>query len=249
MIRFIFVVIVLLILLILACPLLLVCLVMKYINKPLLDRFIMWIIKAFMKGIKWASGGKVIYRGLENIPKDQAVLYVGNHNSFFDIVYTYAILPGNVGFIAKKELEHVPIIAWAMKLSYSLFLDRDNMKQGLATILKAIEYVKYGASLFIFPEGTSSRDGKMADFKEGSLKIATKSGCPIVPVALSNTAEVFENHLPKIKAVPVIIEFLPAIDPKSLDKEESKHLGVTLHDIIEERVLINNEEIQNMARH
>jgi len=246
MIRFIFVFIVLIILLIIACPLLLICLIMKYINKPLMDRFIMWVIKAFMNGIKWASGGKVIYRGLENIPKDTAVLYVGNHNSFFDVIYTYPVLPGNVGYIAKKEFEPVPVIAWAMKLSYSLFLDRENIKQGLATILKAIEYIKCGASIFIFPEGTRSKDGKMAEFKDGGLKIATKSGCPIVPVALSNTAAVFENHLPKIKAAPVIIEFLPPIDPKSLAKEESKHLGNMVHDMIEEVVLKNNEEISSM---
>ena len=243
MIRFIIEAIVLVILLILACPLLLACYISKFISKPFEEKFIMLLIRIFMRSLQFFSGAKVEYRGLENIPKDTGVMYVGNHSSYFDIIFTYGMLPGNVGYIAKKELEKVPVISWAMKLSYCLFLDRDNIKQGLATILKAIEYVKGGASIFVFPEGTRSKDGKMTDFKEGAMKIATKSSCPIIPVAFSNTAEVFENHMPKIKATHVIIEFLTPIDPKALDKEEQKRIGKILHDTIEEAVLKNNKEL------
>lgn len=243
MIRFLFTVIVVVVTLLLACPLLLVCLIMKYISKPAEDKFIMFIIKAFMIIVRWASGAKIDYRGLDNIPDDKGVLYIGNHSSYFDVVFTYPVVKGNVGYIAKKEFEVYPILAWAMKLSYCLFLDREDIKQGLAIIIKAIEYVKSGASIFIFPEGTRSRDGKIAEFKEGSVKIASKSGCPIIPVAISNAAEVFENHIPRIKGAPVIVEFLPPIYPKELDKEEQKHLGKMVHDIIEETVQKNNEEL------
>lgn len=243
MIRFILTAIVLLILLILACPLLLVCLILKYIAPKAEEKFIMGLIRWFMWNLYFVSGAKVTYKGVDNIPKDTGVLYIGNHNSYFDIIFTYYMLPGNVGYIAKKELEKVPIISWAMKLSYCLFLDRDNMKQGLAVILKAIEYVKKGVGIFIFPEGTRSKDGKMAEFKEGSFKIAQKSGCPIVPVAFSNTADVFEKHIPKIKAANVIIEFLPPIYPKDLDKEESKRIGKIVQNVIEEAVQKNNAEL------
>jgi 1-acyl-sn-glycerol-3-phosphate acyltransferase len=80
-----------------------------------------------------------------------------------------------------------------------LFLDRKDTKQGLKIILKAIDYVKEGISIFVFPEGTRSKDGKMIPFKAGAFKISTKTGCPIIPVVLSGTADIFENHLPKIK--------------------------------------------------
>ena len=239
MIRLLLAVIFIAIVFVIACIDMLVCLVLQKISVPAKNKTIYWVIRLFMKGLTIISGAKITYKGLENISKDEAALYIGNHSSYFDIMFTYSIIPGNLGYIAKKELEKVPIISWAMKLSHSLFLDRDNIKQGLAIILKAIEYIKQGASLFIFPEGTRSKDGKIADFKEGSFKIAMKSGCKIIPVALSNTAEVFENHIPWIKKANVIIEFLPPIDPKSLDKEEQKHIGKKVHDMIEEAVEAN----------
>ena len=113
-----------------------------------------------------------------------------------------------------------------------LFLDRDNIKEGLKLILKAVEDIKSGVSLFIFPEGTRSKDGNIAEFKEGSLKIATKAGCPIVPVAFSNTSAIFEDHFPFIKAAKVTIEFGKPIYVNELDKEEQKHIGKKVHDLI-----------------
>ena len=66
------------------------------------------------------------------------------------------------------------------------------------------------------------------------MKIAVKSGCPIVPIAISNTANVFENHFPKVEAVPVVVEFLDPVIPQDYDKTEQKHLGKLCHDRIEE---------------
>ena len=90
---------------------------------------------------------------------------------------------------------------------------------------------------------TRNKDTEMMPFKEGSMKIATKSECPIVPVALSNTAEVFENHLPFVKATHVIIEFGDPIETKGMDKERQKHLGRELHDLIKSMKEENDKNI------
>ena len=74
----------------------------------------------------------------------------------------------------------------------------------------------------------------MNEFKEGSMKIAVKSGCPIVPIAISNTANVFENHFPKLESVPVVIEILDPVYPDRFDKTEQKHLGKLCKERIEE---------------
>ena len=190
----------------------------------------MWI----MAVITFLSGAKVTFIGLEKIPKDKAVLYVANHESFFDVILTLTKLPGMVCFVAKKQFKKVPIFAQALSLYNTLFIDRDNIKQGLQTILKAIENVKNGMSVYIFPEGTRSRDGKMNEFKEGSMKIATKSGCPIIPIAISNTANVFENHFPKVTPVPVVIEILDPVIPADFDNTGQKHLGKLCKERIEE---------------
>ena len=171
-------------------------------------------------------------RGLENIPKDRAVLYVGNHRSYFDIVMGYTTVPSPTGFIAKKEMIGIPLLNLWMEQMNCLFLDRANIKEGLKTILNCIATVKGGCSICIFPEGTRTPGDEMLEFKEGSFKIAEKSGCLIIPVAITNTENVFENHIPFIKASTVVIEFGDPIDLKAMPKEERRHIGSQVQGII-----------------
>lgn len=243
MLRFIIILIVVIIDFAFAIPYFLIELLVGMVSVKAKDKMSQFIIRLYLSVISFLSGAKVTYKGLENIPKDRAVLYVGNHLSFFDVILTYPKLYGNVGYIAKKEFEKIPILAQAMKMIYCLFLDRNDIKQGLKIILKAIEYINSGISIFIFPEGTRSRDGKIGEFKEGSMKIATKSNCPVIPVALCNTCGVFENQFPKIRPAKVIIEFGEPIDISTLGKEEQKHLGKKVHDVVEEMLQKNLEEI------
>ena len=79
----------------------------------------------------------------------------------------------------------------------------------------------------------------MLPFKEGTFKIALKTGCPIVPISINNSAEIFENHMPKMKRTHVIIEYGKPIYPKDLDREEQKHIGATCQKIIEETIKKN----------
>ena len=88
----------------------------------------------------------------ENAAADVPVLYIGNHRSFFDVPITYPRCPIRTGYIAKKEMEKVPLLSTWMKRLHCLFLDRNDLRQGLKTILTAIEKVKSGISICIFPE-------------------------------------------------------------------------------------------------
>ena len=113
-----------------------------------------------------------------------------------------------------------------MKRLYCLFLDRENIREGLKTILTAIDYVKQGVSICIFPEGTRNKsDDEFLPFKGGSLKIGEKSGCPVVPVSINHSDDIFEKHLPKICKATVVIEFAKPIDASSLSKEEKRALS------------------------
>lgn len=184
-------------------------------------RMVQWVFRVVI----FLSGIHLTVQGRENIPDDKPVLYVGNHNSYFDVVVGYTCVKGLCGFVAKKEMLKIPLLSMWMKYLHCLFLDRSNVKEGLKTILSAVNQIKEGISIWIFPEGTRSRDGQMLPFKEGSMKIAEKSGCPIIPVALFHTADVFENHQPFIRKTNVTIQFGTPIDPKSLSKGEKKFLG------------------------
>lgn len=96
-------------------------------------------------------------QGLENIPSDRAVLYVGNHRSYFDILVGYVTVPGLTGFVAKKEMLKIPLLRTWMQRVNCLFLDRVDIKEGLKTILEGIEKVKSGVSIWIFPEAPAMR--------------------------------------------------------------------------------------------
>ena len=173
---------------------------------------------------------------------DQAVLYIGNHRSYFDILMTYVRVPRPTGYVAKLEMLKIPLLSHWMKNLHCLFLDRKDLKQGAKIILAAIGKIKDGISICIFPEGTRN---KIADtflpFHAGSFKIAEKSGCPIIPIALNNAGDVFEDHFPKIKKNHVVIEYGEPIYPNELSKEEKKKLADITLERIKEMYFKNKE--------
>ncbi len=242
MIRFIFVALVLFLFLLLGIPVLLVEQLIGIKNRRAKDYSSLRLVQYAFRLIIWISGVKVTVIGEENIP-DEPVLFAGNHRSYFDIVLTYARCRRLTGYIAKKEMLRYPLLRNWMKALYCIFLDRDNVKEGLKSILQAIEYVKAGVSICIFPEGTRNRGEElsMLPFKKGSLKIAEKSGCAIIPMSLNNTNSIFEAHIPMIRKTHVIIEYGKPIYPKELDKDTKKHLEEYVQDIIQETINKNAE--------
>ncbi len=248
MIRFILTLLFVILFLILFLPVMLVEWIIGLFNKYTGDlaslRTVQWAFKVCL----FLSGVKLNIKGLENLPKkgDKPVLFVGNHNSFFDVMIMYTLFNDLTGFIAKKSFKKVPSLnLWMMRL-YCLFLDRKDTKQGLKTILTAIDYVKQGVSIFVFPEGTRSKDGTMADFKAGAFKIATKTNCPIIPVILSGTADIFENHLPFIKSQEIPIIIGEPIDVTALEKEQKKHIADYTHGIMKTMLAENNAALVDL---
>lgn len=195
------------------------------------------IVKGVFRYLLRIAGVTITVKGAENIPRDKAVLFVGNHRSYFDILVGYVTVPSLMGFVAKKEMLRYPFLKDWMRNVNCLFLDRVNMKEGLKTILTGIEKVKHGISIWIFPEGTRNRNQdvrEMLPFKEGSLKIAEKAGCPVVPVAMTGTADVFEAHIPFMRPSHVIIEFGKPFYVKELEPEKKKFAGAYTRDLIKD---------------
>lgn len=233
MIRFILVVVFLIVFLILSIPLMLVEWVIGRFNMDVKSRSSLAIVKWAFRCILWVAGTKVIVIGEETVPKDTAVLYVANHRSYFDILLTYVRVPRATGYISKKEMLKWPLLRQWMKNLHCLFLDRDNVKEGLKTILSAIEKVTNGISVCIFPEGTRNKDNDtFLPFHDGSFKIAEKSGVPVVPITIINSAAVWEDHLPKIRRAVVVLHYGDPVLLKDLSKEEKKNVGAYFQKII-----------------
>ncbi len=191
------------------------------------------IVRFGFRIVLFAAGVRVKTLGTENIP-DTPVLYATNHRSVSDIPIIYTTTKQRMGIIAKIETAKIPFLSWWMRLLNCLFLDRDDIKQALKTMLTGIELIKGGSSMCIMPEGTRNHEDEMLPFKEGSFKMAEKTGCPIVPVALWKTDEVFELHMPWVKAQKVTIKYCEPIILKELDKEQLKHVGVLVRERIDE---------------
>ena len=218
--------------LILTFPVYLVAALIGLFNKHACASFSQSFVNSAFRLLMWLAGAKTTVIGKELIPKDTAVLYVSNHRSYADTPLGYMNVAGITGFIAKKEVKKFPILSLWMKNMTCLFLDRDDMRQGLKTILTAVDNVKAGYSVFIMPEGTRNHNEEMLPFKEGSFKVAEKSGCPIVPIAFSNTDALYELHKPWIKKAKVVVHFGEPIYLDNITREEKKALAGKVQGII-----------------
>lgn len=248
MIRLVLVALYLILFLVLSIPVLVVEWLVGKRNPAHKDRVSKAVVGWGFRCIIFLAGTKLIVRGKENIPSDGAALFVGNHRSYFDIVLTYSHFPGITGYVAKKEMLRYPLLKDWMRNIHCLFLDRDNIKEGLKTILAGVEEVKNGVSMCIFPEGTRNKvNDTFLPFHEGSFKIAEKGGVPIVPMVIVNSADIFEDHLPWIRRTRVVIEFQPPVDMKGMDRSAKKNVGAYVCGLISKRYFELKEEFFGAA--
>ena len=191
----------------------------------------------------WLAGTKLTVLGKDKIP-DEPVLYVSNHRSYFDIVAIYSLVPGLTGFVAKKEMSYVPLISTWMRFMHGVFLDRKDLKEGLKAILEAADNVKNGYSMYIAPEGTRNHEREMIPFHDGSLKIAQRSGCRIVPVACLNTDDIYELHRPWVRSVKAAIIFGDPIDMNELETADRRHISPYVQEKIRQMIEENRHLVE-----
>lgn len=243
MIRFILLACYVVLFLLLSTPLMLAEWILGKFNMDAKNRSSLAIVNWAFRCCLKITGVQLTVLGEENVPTDVPVLYVGNHRSYFDILLTYTRVPRITGYVAKKEMEKIPLLNIWMRNLHCLFLDRDNIKEGLKTILTAIDKIKSGISICIFPEGTRNKTpDTFLPFHEGSFKVADKTGCPIVPMVINNSADIYEDHLPKIKKTRVVLEYLPPVYIRDLPKEDRKRVGALVEEQIKEKYFINKEK-------
>ncbi|HOC28392.1 MAG TPA: lysophospholipid acyltransferase family protein [Treponemataceae bacterium] len=195
------------------------------------DRMVEDGVASWARYVVGLSGSTVEVSGEEHIPSDTAVVFVGNHQGYLDIPVLLGYVKKNKAFISKIEILKVPYLSDWMKLMQCTFLDRKNMRQSVQAMQQAIETVKKGYSLVIFPEGTRSRGGPVGEFKAGSFKLALKAGVPIVPVTIDGTWRLFEEHNRFAKG-HVKVTVHPPVQTAGLSREESAGLPESIRTTI-----------------
>lgn len=224
MIRLIILVFFLIIYFLISLPIQLAEFIIEKFNMDFRNKTSLAFVNFGLKCVQFISGIKLEVKGYENIPNNEAVLFIGNHTSFYDIIVTYPLMNRPTGFVAKKEIQKIPFLSWWMYFVNCIFLDRKDARKGLQSVLEAADMIKNGISIFLFPEGTRSKDCKLGEFKDGGFKIATKSKCPIVPVGIQGTYNVFERQFPRIKSSKVIVNFGKPVYTDGMERAETKQL-------------------------
>lgn len=188
---------------------------------------------------KWAkslidlSGCKVTVSGLEHIPSDRSVLFVSNHQSNFDIPLLLGFIDRPKAFIAKIELGKIPMVSTWMGSMKCVFMDRNDMRQSAKAIRQGINTLKSGYNMVIFPEGTRSADGMISEFKPGALKLATKSGVPIVPVTIKGSHKIMKKGSMLIRPAEVELIISPMVSPESMEGKDTVQLTEEVKSIVE----------------
>ncbi|XP_072956681.1 1-acyl-sn-glycerol-3-phosphate acyltransferase BAT2, chloroplastic isoform X2 [Typha angustifolia] len=170
--------------------------------------------------------------GMENLPRQRMpAVYVSNHQSFLDI-YTLLTLGRCFKFISKTSIFLFPIIGWAMFFLGVIPLRRMDSRSQLDCLKRCIDLVRKGASVFFFPEGTRSKDGKLGVFKKGAFSVAAKTGVPVVPITLMGTGSLMppgmEANLNSGLVKVVIHKPIEGRDAEALSSEARRVIADTL---------------------
>ena len=173
---------------------------------------------------------RVDLQGKENLDRTKPHVVIMNHQSLIDVLITFRLFyPFKM--IGKKALAFVPIVGWNLFLSGHLFVDRKNMKSQFRAIRKLESLIADGESIFVYPEGTRTKDGDIGEFKKGAFRSATSTGTSVIPVVIDGPFQI----LPKkgfilSKKQNIIIRVLPAIPVEK--GEDPGQLALKCHEVM-----------------
>jgi 1-acyl-sn-glycerol-3-phosphate acyltransferase len=184
------------------------------------------------RGILRVCGIKVRVKGQENINPQVPQIYMTNHQSYFDIFALLAYVPVDFKFIVKQELMRIPIFGFSMRRAGYIGIEREDPRKSIRSINEAVEKIRNGASVVIFPEGTRSVDGRVQLFKRGGFSLALKSGCDIVPVTISNSYRIVPKGSLKINKGSFDIHIGRPISVKGYNRKNVSQLMDRVRDSI-----------------
>ena len=141
----------------------------------------------------WCAGIKLDVRGLSNLKDISNAVFISNHQSHFDIPCLTTALPVPVYFIAKKELQRIPIFGWGMWSIGMVFVDRNNREKALQSMQEAAKQIGKGKFILTFPEGTRSKSGEIQNLKKGSFHLAKNGPLKLIPITHYGTRKIMPS--------------------------------------------------------
>jgi len=182
-------------------------------------RYIREVVSWFGRATFSFLWSEVTVYGKENIPEEGPFVIVSNHQSIFDIPLILGYVYPS-GFIAKKELSKIPLLGTFIKKLGSILIDRDSPTSGAIALKNFAKITQTGDVITVFPEGTRSEDGKVHEFKKGSLLVPYRYNIKILPVTIDGTINMNKKGSILIKPGKVKLYIHEVIEPKKFSSEE-----------------------------
>jgi len=181
----------------------------------------------------WASGAKPIFHDREKAVSQKPAIFISNHTSTLDMWVGMWVCPMGGCGLAKKEIRYVPGVGQLYLLSGHPMIDRSNRERAISTMADVARFIKKnGLSLWIWPEGTRSRDGQLQPFKKGFVHAALATELPIVPIVVHNAAKIFPRGKLRFNPGPLDIEVLDAIPTENWTLESIDEHVEMVRDIV-----------------
>ena len=198
------------------------------------DPFIRTIVKLYAPALFRLLGCKIEVTGAEKLPRDGRFLLVSNHLADLDPGIFFTAFPDDqLSFIAKKEVAQMPIIGILMRRILCQFVNRENDREALKTILKCISILKEDLSnVAVFPEGRKSTDRFLLHhFRPGVFKIAQKANVPIVVCTLNGSQNILPNAK-RLRRTQVRLHLLEVIPAEELKGVTTVDIAARVHAIM-----------------
>ena len=216
----------------------------KLLEKP--SGYFRFLLNEFCRLALALGGVHVNVTGLEKVPRDSRFLLVSNHRFAFDPLVFYSSMPwADLAFLSKKENFSIFVVAQIMRKVLCLPVDRNNDRESLKSILKAIQFIKDDkASIAVFPEGRTNRTADpLLPYRCGVFKIAQKANVPIVICSLVNSRAILRNMFRK--HTEVWLDVLDVIPAEELAGKTTIEVGERVHAVMEAGV-VRREQAQGL---
>ena len=176
----------------------------KYTEKQRYD-----MLKFIEKRANRGGNVHIDVHGQDNIPKEDGFMFFPNHQGLYDVLAIVDACPDHpFSVVAKQEVKNIQFLKQVFACMKAFLIDREDIRQSMQVIINVTREVKNGRNYLIFPEGTRSKNGNHpGPFKGGSFKTATKTKCPIVPVALIDSFKAFDTG--STERITVQVHILP----------------------------------------
>jgi 1-acyl-sn-glycerol-3-phosphate acyltransferase len=167
-------------------------------------------------------------------PFREPCVIVSNHESDVDVfVSSYlALLGWNAKYLSKESLYKLPVVGWGMRMSKDISVVRDDRRSRARAMVECRRWLERGVPLFFFPEGTRSRTGEMAAFKDGAFSLAIETGAPIQPIVFAGTRDALPPGEFFLRPARVTLRILDPIDVSGMTGADAAALAERVHDLV-----------------